>query len=80
MFIYLINCGISLDDFHGFPYHIWGERVGSKEGIQNRGSSRMGSRTIVHASRKSTGFESGCIFIVCVYDNLFFIAGAAVSA
>lgn len=34
MFIYVINCGISLDDFNGFLFHIFGKRVGDKEGIE----------------------------------------------
>lgn len=64
VFIYSIKWGIFLDDFHGFPFHIVGERVGSKEGMQKRGPRRMGSRTTVHTTRARTVCQWGCSFLV----------------
>lgn len=49
--------------------------LGRELKVRSRGSSRMGSRTLVTTSRTSTVFELGCSFTVCACDNLFFFTG-----
>ena len=46
---------MSLDDFHEFPFCSFGEKAGG----QDRGPRRLGSRAIVHASRKCWSCVAG---------------------
>lgn len=51
-----------MDDFYGFPFHIFGEKAESKEETQNGGPKRMGSRTVVHTTEKALCLNWAAVF------------------
>lgn len=59
---------MSLDDFHGFPFHIFGGD-GWEAGV--RGSGSMGSSTTVNPSQESTVWTGSQFYSVCMWRFIF---------
>lgn len=53
-----------MGDCGGFSFHIVGEKVRGKGGVQSGGSSRMGSRTLANTSLE----KAPCLTWVAVFE------------